>query len=73
MAVLGQTRMLNAPAVSKPFGSLPFQLRVFFRKQNTQLSTVKAFETFAAVKTVGPDCIITSKLTRRSNVRALCG
>jgi hypothetical protein len=44
MAVHGQTRMLNAPAVSKSVGSLPFIASVFFEKQNTQLSTVNRFE-----------------------------
>ena len=43
MAVHGQTRMLNAPAVSTSFGSLPFILR-FSLKQNTQLSTVNRFK-----------------------------
>ena len=71
MAVHGQTRMPNAPAVSKSFGSLVLVLR--FQKQNNSTVNCHSFETFAAVKTVGPDCIITSKLTRRSNVRALCG
>ena len=70
MAVHGQTRMPNAPAVSKSFLSF---YGFGFKNKTTQLSTVTAFETFAAVKTVGPDCIITSKLARRSNVRALCG
>jgi hypothetical protein len=44
MVVHGQTRMLNAPAVSKSFGSLPFIASFFFEKQNTQLSTVSSFE-----------------------------
>ena len=43
MAAHGQTRMLNAPAVSTSFGSLPFILR-FSLKQNTQLSTVNRFK-----------------------------
>ena len=69
MAVHGQTRMLNAPAV-QPFGfsCLEFSLE----NKTTQLSTVKALK-HSPSQDVGPDCIITSKLTRRSNVRALCG
>ena len=41
MAVHGQTRMLNAPAVSKSVGSLPFILRFSFENKtlNCQLST----------------------------------
>jgi hypothetical protein len=70
MAVHGQTRMLNAPAVSKSFGSLPFIASVFFRKQNTQLSTVNRFEASPESSRLGTDCIV-SKLTRRSNARAL--
>ena len=69
MAVHGQTRMLNAPAVSKSFGSLLLLLRVL--KQNTQLSTVNRFEASPeSTSRLETDCI-TSKLTRRSNVRAL--
>ena len=69
MAVHGQTRMLNAPAVSTSFGSLPFILR-FSLKQNTQLSTVNRFEASPESSRLGTDCIV-SKLTRRSNARAL--
>ena len=42
----------------------------FFLKQNTQLSTVNRFEASPESSRLETDCI-TSKLTRRSNVRAL--
>ena len=73
MAVL-ERLTFNAPAVSESFGSLPFQIPFFSLKREGQIwakknSTVNSFEAFAAVKTVGTDCI-TSKLTRMSTVRA---
>ncbi len=70
MAVL-ERLTYNAPAVSESFGSLPFQIPFFSLNREGQIwakknSTVNSFEAFAAVKTVGTDCI-TRKLTRNVN------
>jgi hypothetical protein len=52
MAVHGQTRMLNAPAVSKSFGSLPFIARVFFETKHSTVNC-QPLRSFSRVKPVG--------------------
>ncbi len=55
MAVHGQTRMLNAPAVSKSFGSLLFIHVLRFSFVKTKHSTVNCqpLRSFSRVKPVG--------------------
>ena len=52
MAVHGQTRMLNAPAVSKSFGSLLLLLRVFFETKHSTVNC-QPLRSFSRVKPVG--------------------
>ena len=53
MAVHGQTRMLNAPAVSKSFGSLLFILRFSFVKTKHSTVNCQPLRSFSRVKPVG--------------------
>jgi len=53
MAVHGQTRMLNAPAVSKSFGSLPFIASVFFSENKTLNCQLSTASKLLPVKPVG--------------------
>ena len=71
MAVHGQTRMLNAPAVSKSL-VLFLLLLEFSLKQNNSTVNCQPLEASPESSRLGIDCIV-SKLTRRSNVRALSG
>jgi hypothetical protein len=52
MAVHGQTRMLNAPAVSKSFGSLLLLFRVFFETKHSTVNC-QPLRSFSRVKAVG--------------------
>jgi len=53
MAVHGQTRMLNAPAVSTSFGSLPFILRFSLVKTKHSTVNCQPLRSFSRVKPVG--------------------
>ena len=53
MAVHGQTRMLNAPAVSKSSGSLLFILRFSFVKTKHSTVNCQPLRSFSRVKPVG--------------------
>ena len=69
MAVHGQTRMPNAPAVSKSL-VLFLLLLEFSLKQNNSTVNCQKLRSFPESSRLETDCI-TSKLTRMSNVRAL--
>ena len=70
MAVHGQTRMPNVPAVSKSFGFFLLLLRVFFENQNNSTVNCRPLRIFSPSSRLRTDCF-TGKFTRRSNVRAL--
>ena len=53
MAVHGQTRMLNAPAVSKSFGFLPFIASSFLLKTKHSTVNCQPLRSFSRVKPVG--------------------
>ena len=70
MAVHEQTRMLNAPAVSKSFGFLPFIASSFLLKTKHSTVNCQSLRSFSPLSRLRTDCF-TGKFTRRSNVRAL--
>jgi hypothetical protein len=71
MAVHGQTRMLNAPAVSTSF-VLFLLLLEFSLKQNNSTVNCQPLRSFPESSRLETDCI-NSKLTRMSSVQALSG
>ena len=71
MAVHGQTRMLNAPAVSKSL-VLFLLLLEFSLKQNNSTVNCQKLRSFPESSRLETDCI-SSKLTRMSSVQALSG
>jgi hypothetical protein len=71
MAAHGQTRMLNAPAVSKSL-VLFLLLLEFSLKQNNSTVNCQPLRSFPESSRLETDCI-NSKLTRMSSVQALSG